>query len=127
MEETRMRRMLAGAGFTGTGTRSGPKSTDVAGNVSYGSRYKTDGAMNLPGPGAMVIRSPFPGPAAIAGLLDSVNDPDPTVDYECLGGSSVEEYAIDLPDGVQVQALPKNVDMSGKNDSYRARCELGGH
>ena len=127
MEEMMMRRMLAGAGFTGTGTLSRPKSMDMAENFSYGSRYKIDGAMNLPGPGAMVIRSPFPGPAAIAGLLDSVNDPDPTVDYECLGGSSVEEYAIDLPDGVQVQALPKNVDLSGKNASYRARYEMAGN
>lgn len=33
----------------------------------------------------------------------------------------------DRLDGVQVQALPKNVDLSGKNAAYRARYEMAGN
>ena len=127
MDETMVRRMLAAAGFTGTGTLSRPKAKDLAETFTYGSRYKIDDAMNLPGPGAMVIRSPFPSPGAITSLIDFVNEPEPTVDFVCLGGSSIEEYEIDLPAGVEVPTLPTNVDMSGNSGSYRARYEKSGN
>jgi transglutaminase-like putative cysteine protease len=127
LDDMLVRRIISSAGFTGTGTLSRPKSDGVADAVTYGGRYRLDNVINVPGPGAILVRSPFPGPGAIATLLEDPNAPDATVSFTCLGGSSVEEYAIDLPDGVRMQAVPADVEISDARRSYSAHYEVSGN
>jgi hypothetical protein len=125
MEEMLIRRALAGSGCTGTGTliKSDPK---VLGpTYSFGSKYHLNDAMNLPGPGAAYIRSPFAG--TIARFVGAANEPDRTVNFQCFGGDSKEEYTINLPKGIEVLATPKDVQLKGKNETYQASYQVKGN
>ena len=125
MEDMLIRRALAGSGYTGTGTliKNDPK---VLGpTYSYGGRYHLNDAMNLPGPGAAYIRSPFA--ATIARFVGAANEPDRTVNYQCFGGDSKEEYTINLPKGIEVLATPKDVQLKGKNETYQASYKVKGN
>ena len=125
MEDVMMRRALAANGYTGTGTlfKNDPKvSTDT---YSYGGKYHLTDAMNLPGPGATSIRSPFSG--VIAKHMARANEPDRTVNFQCVGGNSKEEYTIHLPNGIEVLAAPKDVQLKDKNRTYQASYQVKGN
>ena len=97
MEETAIRQGLAQEGYTGTGTMTKDDPRIMADSYTYQSQVSPDDAINLPGPGAMPIHSPVGGSGTIARFLDEVNLPDRTVNFQCLGGYSRENYSIQLP------------------------------
>jgi len=126
MEDVAIRRALAYSGFMGTGTilKADPK--ELTESYSYGSKYRLDDAMNLPGPGAMFIRSPFASSGSISSFLHAANEPERTVNFACIGGYSKEEFTIHLPKGVEVQTMPRNVELNGKTATYKAAYKLKG-
>ncbi len=120
MEDTWLRRALAANGFTGTGTVDKGDLKDRSDTYSYGVKYKIGDAINLPGPGAMSIRSPFDAVGNVSSFLADVSQPDPTVDFVCSGGYSKSEVTIILPKDVKVLAMPKNAEIKGKYQTYKA-------
>jgi hypothetical protein len=124
MEESVVRRDLAANGFTGTGTLIKGDLKDLTDSYRYSSKYKISDAMNLPGPGAMYIRSPLER-GSVAGV--DGDEPDRTVDFSCGGDYSKQEFTIHLPKDVKVHAMPKNVDLKGKYQTYKATYQLKGN
>ena len=120
MEETAIRQGLAREGYTGTGTMTKDNPRILADSYTYQVKYRLDDAINLPGPGAMPIHSPIGGAGTIARFLEEVNLPDRTENFQCLGGYSRENYTIQLPKGVEVMAMPKDIRIDGKSATYQA-------
>jgi transglutaminase-like putative cysteine protease len=120
MEDMMMRRALSANGFTGTGTLDKGDLKNRSDTYSYGSKYKISDAINLPGPGAMYIRSPFDAVGNISRFLADVSEADPTVDFTCSGGYSKSDVTITLPKDVKVLAMPKNAEIKGKYQTYTA-------
>jgi transglutaminase-like putative cysteine protease len=127
MEDALMRRWLAATGYTGSGTIIKDDPKDLTATYNYGAKYKLSDAMNLPGPGAMYLRSPFEGTSRISGALREVNEPDRTVNFLCMGGYSQEDLTIYLPDHVKVNLMPKNIELRGKYETYKATYQLKGN
>jgi transglutaminase-like putative cysteine protease len=125
IEDSTVRRTLAANGFTGTGILVKGNLKDLTDSYKLGSKYKISDAMNLPGPGAMYLRSPFESAGSIASV--SANEPDRTVDFTCVGGYSKQEITIHLPKNVKVHAIPKSVDLKGKYQTYKATYQLKGN
>ena len=120
MEDTMVRRALAAQGFTGTGTLSLGDVHDLTDSYKYGSKFKISDAMNMPGPGAMYIRSPFDGVGGVTLYLADTSEPDATVDFGCTGGYAKSVVTISMPKGVKVLAMPKDVEVKGGDETYKA-------
>ncbi len=120
MEDSVIRQGLARGGYSGTGTLTKDDPKNLNASYRYSVKYRLDDALNLPGPGAMPVRSPLGGTGTVASFLDEVNQPDRTINFQCLGGYSKESYLIRLPKGVEVMAMPKDVQIQGKSATYKA-------
>jgi hypothetical protein len=120
MEETAIRQGLAREGYIGAGTMAKDDPRVLSDSYGYRVKYRLEDAINRPGPGAMPIRSPIGGSGTIERFLDGLNLPDRTVNFQCLGGYSRENYTIQLPKGVEVMAMPKDVRIDGKSATYKA-------
>ena len=123
MEDKMVRRALAAQGFTGTGTLSIGNVHELTDSYKYGSKYKISDAINLPGPGAMYVRSPFDGVGAVSHFLADASEPAATVDFICFPGNAKSVVTISLPKGVKVLAMPKDVEVKGKYQTYKATYE----
>ena len=119
-EEDLLQRALARSGYTGTGSFIRGKNKDFADSYNYGIHYQLNDAMDLPGPGAIPIRIPFPDWGSVAAALQGFSDSDRTVDFACSGQTSKEEFTIHFPPGVKVMAMPKDVHLSGADSTYTA-------
>jgi len=113
-------RALAAQGFTGTGTLSIGDVHELTDSYKYSSKYKISDAMNMPGPGAMYIRSPFDGSGGVSHFLADASETEPTVDFMCFPGYSKSVVTISLPKGVKVLAMPKDFEVKGKYQTYKA-------
>jgi transglutaminase-like putative cysteine protease len=120
MEDTVIRESLSRGGFSGTGIMTKDDPRILSGHYTYSVKYRLDDAMNLPGPGALAVKSPLGGVGTIANFLDESNQPDRTQNFQCLGGYSREAYTIHLPKGTEVMAMPKDVQIAGKSATYKA-------
>ena len=125
-EEDLIQRALSRGGYTGTGSFIRGKNKDFADSYSYGIRYQFNDAMNLPGPGAMPIRIPFPDWGSVATALQGFADADRTVDFACSGQTSKEEFTIHLPPGIKIMAMPRDVHLSGADSTYIATYKQEG-
>ncbi|HZC46260.1 MAG TPA: DUF3857 and transglutaminase domain-containing protein [Candidatus Acidoferrum sp.] len=126
MEDQMVQRALASNGFTGTGTIVKGDVKERTGSYSYGSKYKMSDAMNLPGPAAMSIKSPFDNVGGIAQYMSDSGESPPTVNFACTSGYAKSVVTITLPKDVKVFAIPKNVEIKVKNQTYQATYEQKG-
>jgi len=127
MEDSAVRRALERNGFTGTGTIDKGDLKSITDTYSYAAKFKISDAINLPGPGAMYLRSPFEGGnGGMTRFLSDANEADPTVDFVCTGGYAKQQLTIDLPKDVKVLAVPKNAEIKGKYQTYKATYQLKG-
>lgn len=127
MEDLRVREGLAEAGYAGTGTLIQDDPKILKEPFTYSVKYRLDEMINLPGPGAMPINPPVGASGTIERFLGEVNEPDRTVNSQCFGGYSKENYTIRLPKGVEVMALPKDVVIDGKSATYKAQYRQQGN
>src|SRR5260370_24803545 len=81
--------------------------------------------MSLAGRGGIYIGWPFGRSGSR--VRECANEPDPTVDFGCMGDYSKEEFTIHLPTDVKVRAMPRNVEIKGKYQTYKATYELKGN
>jgi len=126
LEDSTVRRALTANGFTGTGTLDKGYVKDLTDTYSYTAKFKISDAMNLPGPGAMSIRSPYDGLGDMTNFIDDVNEPDATVNFLCYGAYAKQELTVDLPKGVKVLAVPKDIEIKGKYQTYKATYQVHG-
>ena len=127
MEDAVIRQSLSRGGYSGTGTLSKDDPSVLSDHYAYSVKYRLDDAMNLPGPGAMPVRSPIDGTGTIANFLGESNEPDRTENFQCFGGYSKENFTIHLPKGVEVMAMPKDAQIVGKSATYRANYRQKGN
>ncbi len=127
LEDSRIRESLARAGYSGTGTLTKDDPTVVSETYKYSVKYHLEDALNLPGPGAMPIISPFGWAGGIENFLGEVNQPDRKNNFQCLGGQSEQDYTIHLPRGAEVMALPKDVEIKGASATYKANYRQQGN
>ena len=120
MEDSWLRRALEANGFAGTGSVDLGDLKGRTASYSYGVKYKIADAINLPGPGATSIKSPFDGVGEVSSFIGGVSDPDPTVNFTCSGGFSKSVVTIKLPKDVKVLAMPRNAEIKGKYQTYKA-------
>jgi transglutaminase-like putative cysteine protease len=120
MEDSLMRSALTRNGYSGTGTLIKGNIKDISPSYRFGSSYKLIDAIDLPGPGAISLRSPIEWQGGVGSFLRGSNDPDPTVNFVCGGGYSREEFIYNLPKDVKVLAIPRNVEIKGKYQTYKA-------
>ncbi|HEV2171307.1 MAG TPA: transglutaminase-like domain-containing protein, partial [Candidatus Binatus sp.] len=120
MEDSTVRRALAQNGFAGIGTLDKGDLEVRTATYSYGAKYKISDAISLPGPGATYLQSPFDRVGRLTEFLYGVGEPDPTVDFSCFGGYARSEITIVLPKDVKVLAMPKNAEIKGRYQTYRA-------
>jgi transglutaminase-like putative cysteine protease len=123
MEDSWLRRALEANGFAGTGNVDLGDLKGRTASYSYGVKYKISDAINLPGPGATSIKSPFDGVGEVASFIADVSEPNPTVNFMCSGGFSKSVVTISLPKDVKVLAMPRNAEIKGKYQTYRATYE----
>jgi transglutaminase-like putative cysteine protease len=126
MEDQMVQRALAGNGFTGTGTLIKGDLKDRTNSFSYGSKFKISDAMNLPGPGAISIKSPFDGIGGLGQFLIDGVEPVATVNFGCTNGYAKSVFTITLPENVKVMAIPRNAEIRVKNQTYKATYEQKG-
>jgi len=127
MEDAAIRRSLADAGYSGSGALLQDDPKVLKEPFSYSVKYRLDEMINLPGPGAMPIAPPIGASGDIASFLGEAIQPDRTVNSQCLGGFSRENYTIRLPQGVKVMALPEDVEINGKSAVYKAHYRQQGN
>lgn len=127
MKSILVQRALAHNGFTGTGTLTGADPQALTPSYEYSSSYKVSDAVNLPGPGAFRIRSPFSGSGSLATFVAGANLPARTVNFQCFGATVEDQYTIQFPKNVHVLAIPKSVDAHGRNIEYKATYRLKGN
>jgi len=120
MEDSMMRQALTRNGYSGTGTLIRGNIKDISTSYRFGSSYKLIDAIYLPGPGAISLRSPIEWQGGVGSFLRGTNDPEPTVNFVCEGGYSREEFIYNLPKDVKVLAMPKDVEIKGKYQTYKA-------
>ena len=123
MIDSWLRKALEANGFAGTGSVDLGDLKSRTANYSYGVKYKISDAINLPGPGATSIKSPFDGVGEVASFIADVSEPNPTVNFMCSGGFSKSVVTISLPKDVKVLAMPRNAEIKGKYQTYRATYE----
>lgn len=127
MEDWAVRQILTENGYTGTGAITKGDSTNITNGYKYTIIFKVDDAMNLPGPGAMVIKSPVSRMGTIVSALHTVNEAPRTLNYQCYGADMEEKYTIHLPKGVEPLATPRDVRLNGKEQSYEAKYRFRGN
>ena len=125
MEDMMVRRALTANGFTGTGTIDKGDVKGATDTYSFRIKYKISDAMNLPGPGAMELKSPFDGNYIFAKFFGA-DGPDATVAFTCTGAYAKQELTLHLPKDVKVTAIPKNSEVKGKYQTYKATYQQNG-
>ena len=126
MEDSMVRRALTANGFTGTGTLDLGDLKEINDTYSFRIKYQISDAMNLPGPGAMFLKSPFDGNNIFMEFMGTADEPDPTVDFSCTGAYAKQQLTVHLPKDVKVIAVPKNSVVKGKYETYKATYQLNG-
>ena len=119
-EEETVRRTLEATGFTGTGKLIRADVSRVAQSYKYGSEYRMTEAINLPGPGALYVYSPFYGPASVGGFSRGAGEPERKHDFICMGGKSTEEVVFRLPANAKILAVPRNARFEGRYHTYKS-------
>jgi hypothetical protein len=118
MEDIVVRSILAGSGYTGTGSLIRTESRELTDRYTYGLKYHLKNAMNLPGPGAIHLAPILPSGIPIQAAIQDLNLPERTLNFGCFGGIATEEYTLHLPKNIKIITLPKDVHLSSSKVSY---------
>ncbi len=97
-------------------------------NYRYAVSFDTEEFATRPGAGAFSISPMYSTEAPVSLWLNGIQREDEEAqEITCLGGSTVEEYVYNLPKGMKVLALPKNVTYSASALTYRSTYSLKGN
>lgn len=118
MEDLIVRQTIARDGYEGTGKLIKEDPLGLSDRYTYGSKYKLNNALNLPGPGAMQITPVFSGVSIDSAINNTLNKPERMLNYECYGGIITEEYIITLPIKVKIISIPKDLHLANNTARY---------
>lgn len=110
---------------TGFGRLASEDPKPLRDTFSYEVTFETEGLAQVPGPGALRIGPLYATEAPIF-MMVAAADEENGEDASCFGGTVVEEYVYELPDGMKVIAVPKDVNLSNGTTTYRATYSLQG-
>jgi transglutaminase-like putative cysteine protease len=127
MEELAVRRSLERNGLVGTGNLFKDDPQKLSSHYSYGASYGLKELLNVPGPGAIAISAPYASGETIAAFAEEANEPDRTVNYQCMGEITREEYTIKLPKNIQILAIPRNTRLTSGPLVYDSKYKLVGN
>ncbi|HUO03906.1 MAG TPA: DUF3857 and transglutaminase domain-containing protein [Candidatus Binataceae bacterium] len=121
LEDLVVRRLLNANGYTGTGSIVRGGTGDSEDEYRYSIKFHVDEAVDLPGPGGMIIQSPVaPRRGMITDTLNTANAPPGSVNTQCYGAYWIEKYTIRLPKDLQVLAIPRPIQVASKNADYKS-------
>jgi len=127
MEDLLVRYIIAKSGYTGTGTLIKADPHQLSDRYTYGSKYHIANAINLPGPGAINIGPVFPSEVSISDAVMTLNIPERTLNFGCIGGVSIEEYTFDLPKNVKIMSIPKEAHLADSRTRYDSTYQQKGN
>lgn len=126
MEDQMVRHTLERRGYVGNGSLSLENPLLLTDVYHYSAKYRISDLLNLPGPAGNYVQSPFSGEGAIGTFLDGLNEVR-TVNYQCEGLTSKQEYTLNLPEDLNILAIPRNVDLNSDMFSYKATYQRSGN
>lgn len=121
-----VRTALSRSGLTGGGAFFHDDPRALNDEYSFGMEYTVDNAVNLPGPAAIHISSPLPSGGPIASYLSGLNLLDRTLEYTCFGGTSTEEFTINIPKSMRVISMPRDTSKAVGDTTYSATYARSG-
>jgi transglutaminase-like putative cysteine protease len=111
---------------TGFGRLESDDPKPMRDTFSYKITFETEEFARVPGPGAFVVSPLYATEAPIEMLAASTDEEEAGEEFACFGGTVVEEYVYELPKGMKVLAVPKDVSLSSGATTYRATYSLEG-
>lgn len=126
LEDITVRRMLGSNGFSGIGTVIRPDPNGPSDRTQYGYDFTVSNVLDLPGPSAWVIHSPFGSFMPFSAMQAAVNAPRRTVNFLCSGYLAHEEFSLRLPKGTTLLAVPRNRSVQTRWATYRSTYKSTG-
>lgn len=126
-DEAITNRILAGLGENGSGSFDKGDPHDLDKPYTYSATFKLADYISLPGPGAFVMPTGLHGFLGIDGLVAITGKQERT--YAMAGFADFikhEDYTLELPTGIKVTSVPKNVDLKTPMGEYESVYTLKG-
>jgi len=112
-------RILASSGETGNGSFDKGDPHDLDKPYAYGMSFKLPNYISLPGPGAFVFPTGLHGFLGIDGIAVVTAVEKRKFPLAGIAGfAKHEDYTLELPTGLKVTSLPKNVDLKTTVGEY---------
>ncbi len=128
MEDLSVRRMLTGNGFIGVGTLIRPDPKGPPDHARHGGEFHLSEVLDLPGPGAWPISSPYGSGISVGSMRAILNEAPRTVDFECSAwGYRRDEFTLKLPPGSKLLAVPRDRSVKAKWASYQSHYTSEGN
>jgi transglutaminase-like putative cysteine protease len=120
-------RILASSGETGSGSFDKGDPHDLDKPYAYGMSFKLPNYISLPGPGAFVFPTGLHGFLGIDGIAVVTAVEKRKFPLAGIAGfAKHEDYTLELPTGLKVTSLPKNVDLKTTVGEYESVYTLKG-
>jgi hypothetical protein len=94
---------------------------------TYGVTFSVQEMMATEGSGGLYVYPAFSSPHPVSSYAEEAKRPALSRDQRCWGGHSSEEYTYELPKGLKILSVPKDVDAKNEMLSYRATYRLEGN
>jgi len=114
------------SGVIATGTLKKDDPTELLDRYAFTLKMQIKDFLRRPGSGAFDIAPLFGTEAPVARYVLSGVDPEQTADVACSNGVSIEEYVYKFPKGMEIIAVPDNVEVANDFLSYQATYKLDG-
>lgn len=127
VEEDFVKNMFRERGKIGSGKLEKDDPTPLADTYHYKASLRLERFAKRPGAGAFGIHPLLSSPAPIHTFLTSSMEPEEGVDMACTGGTSTEEYVIELPKAMKILSIPDDFKLANDFLSYTATYRLKGN
>jgi transglutaminase-like putative cysteine protease len=116
-----VRKWFASSGLTGSGD---VKFDDPRAGITpytYGLHFHAEKLFDIPGgAGAFYVSSGYNSGMPISSWVHAAAGKPAKHNFHCSGSKSVEDYRYDLPDGLKILWLPKDIHIAAATASYEA-------
>ena len=123
-----VRKLFATSGIHATGTISYDDPRQASDTYRYSVSYVADHDLDLPGAGALQIKTAFPSGMSISSWSGLAAFKPVTHGSRCTGSHSIEDYRYEIPKTMKILWLPKDVhaanDVMFYDATYRQTGQL---
>lgn len=119
MEKDLVKWVLKRSGLSGAGTFRKDDPKPLLDHFSYSAQFKIETLLELPEPGAIVVRPILMSPSPISEFTGYalMDEEEMAPKVACWGANSLEEYEIEFPANIKILTMPRNLEI--KNPTYR--------